>query len=56
MKTESEYENIATEIVNLLAGKNLSYVEANHVLEITRRIIQYEAIIQPVSKDKSKKG
>lgn len=38
MKTESEYENIATEIVNVLAGKNLSYVEANHVLEITKKL------------------
>lgn len=56
MKTELEYENIATEIVNVLAGKNLSYVEANHVLEITKKIIKYETIIQPVSKDRSKKG
>ena len=56
MKTESEYENIATKIVNVLAGKNLSYVEANHVLEITKKIIQYKTIIKPVSKDKSKKG
>lgn len=48
MKTESEYENIATKIVNVLAGKNLSYVEAKHVLEITKKIIQYETIIKPV--------
>lgn len=37
MKTESEYENIATKIVNVLAGKNLPYVEAKHVLEINKK-------------------
>ena len=56
MRTESEYGDIATEIVNVLAGKNLSYVEANHVLEITQKIIQYETKVQPVSTDKAKKG
>lgn len=51
MKTREEYEDIATEIVNVLADKKLSYAEAYHVLEMAQEAVQCKAIVQPTKKE-----
>lgn len=51
MKTRKEYEDIATEVVNVLADKKLSYAEAVHVLEIAQEAVQYKTIVQSTKKE-----
>lgn len=51
MKTAKVLEDVATEIVNMLAKHDLSYYEGAVVLNHAKEIIEYQAKIRKIEND-----